>query len=389
MLASEAVLAPPGARAAATAAATRARLDSIDFLRGLVMVLMLLDHARDFVGAGGFNPRDVNDMALFLTRWITHFCAPVFVLLAGVSAFLYGQRGRRTSELSVYLFTRGLWLVFLEMTLVRFAWTFSLRVEFLVFQVMWVIGAAMILLAGLVHLPRRAVFGIGLALIVGHNLLDGIQAERFGAAGWIWHFLHQPALLELSPEVSVFPLYPLIPWVGVMALGYALGPVMMLPPTQRRRALLAAGFGTLLLFAALRLANGYGDPAAWSVQQDAAATLLSFINCEKYPPSLLYLAMTLGPALVLLALGKGARSAPTEGAPAESSILVTFGKVPMLFYLAHLFLLHGLAALVGTGTPDLGMVYAVSGAALVALYPLCRWFAALKARRGDWWLSYL
>ncbi|HZM36932.1 MAG TPA: heparan-alpha-glucosaminide N-acetyltransferase domain-containing protein [Burkholderiales bacterium] len=387
-------------RAATSPALARMRLDSIDLLRGVVMALMVLDHTRDFVGASSLNPRDVSEPVLFLTRWITHFCAPVFVLLAGVSAFLYGSRGRNTRELSAFLFTRGLWLVLLEMTVVRLGWTFSLRPEFLLFQVIWAIGASMVVLSALVRLPRRAILAIGLAMVLGHNALDGIRAEQ---VGWAWHFLHQPELLRPAEGLQIFALYPLIPWAGVMALGYALGPVMLLALDARRRRLLALGAATTLGFVVLRLTNLYGDPALWAAQDGELATALAFINCEKYPPSLLYLAMTLGPALMILAVAERARGAAAQA-------IVTIGRVPMIFYVAHIFLLHAIAVLVAQAwfgeaawlfqglpiisKPDgygfsLPVVYVVWLAAVAALYPICRWFAALKQRRGDWWLSYL
>lgn len=219
-------LAAPAAPIEKTELPGRPRLDSIDLLRGLVMVLMVLDHTRDFFSAGGFNPRDVNDPALFLTRWITHFCAPVFVFLAGSSAFLHGARGRTRVELSRFLLTRGLWLVLLEMTLVRFAWTFSVFPDFMVLQVIWAIGISMIVLSALVHLPRWAIGSIGIGMIVGHNLLDGIEAAQLGQAGWLWIVLHEPALLHPVPGVSLFALYPLVPWGGVMAR-----PAMPLAPS--------------------------------------------------------------------------------------------------------------------------------------------------------------
>jgi uncharacterized membrane protein len=387
------------ARAAAMSPA-RVRLDAIDLLRGLVMLLMVLDHTRDFIGASSLNPRDVHEPALFLTRWITHFCAPVFVLLAGVSAFLYGARGRTTRELSTYLFTRGLFLVLLELTLVRLGWTFSLRYDFVLLQVIWAIGASMILLSALVHLKRGTIAALALAMILGHNLLDGITAD---SAGWGWHFLHQPALLEPREGLRLFVLYPLVPWVGVMALGYVLGPVMTLPPAARKAWLLRAGVATTLGFVALRMANLYGDPAPWQSADGALATLLALLNCEKYPPSLLYLAMTLGPALVLLAYADLARGAVARA-------VITIGRVPLLFYVAHIFLLHAIAVLVAAlwygdvewlfrGLPlfdkpagyglSLPAVYAVWLGAVAALYPACRGFAALKQRRADAWLSYL
>jgi uncharacterized membrane protein len=385
-----------------TVAAARPRLDTLDFLRGLVMIVMVLDHARDFLGVGALNPRDVHEPLLFLTRWITHYCAPVFVFLAGVSAFLYGNRGRTTGELSWFLFTRGLWLVVVEVTLVRFAWTFSLAPDFLLFQVIWVIGASMIVLAGLVFLPRLAVAAFALALIFGHNALDGIRAAQFGEAGWIWMFLHDPGMLQIG-GAQAFALYSLIPWVGVMAAGFAFGPVFVMQPSGRRRWLLAAGITAILTFLVLRSTNLYGDPAPWTVQDSLLASVLSFINAEKYPPSLMYLTMTLGPALLLLALYQGPRTR-------LGGAVVTIGRVPFLFYVAHIFLLHALAVILSAlfhgdarwlfqalpilSKPEgygfgLGTVYLLWIAAVASLYPLCRWFAGVKQRRKDGWLSYL
>ena len=283
-------------------AVARPRLDSIDLLRGLVMVLMALDHTRDFFGASGMNPRDVADPALFLTRWITHYCAPTFILLAGVSAYLYGARGRSTGEISRFLLTRGFWLMVLEFTIVRLGWTFDTGLDFFVTQVIWAIGASMVVLAGLVWLPRAAIGAIGVAMIVGHNMFDGITANDFGAHGWIWTFLHEPKLLTLAPGTQLYALYPLIPWAGVMAAGYALGPVFLLDAKIRRRLLLNLGAAITVAFVVLRLSNVYGDPGAWAVQENVLSSVLSVLNVEKYPPSLLYLMMTLGPALMLLAL---------------------------------------------------------------------------------------
>jgi uncharacterized membrane protein len=388
---------------APAAVAARPRLNGIDFLRGLVMAIMVLDHARDFLGVSGMNPRDVHEPALFLTRWITHFCAPVFVFLAGISAWLYASRGRTRGELSRYLLTRGLWLVLIEHTVVRFGWTFSLSADFLLFQVIWAIGASMVVLAGLVWLPRGAIAAVGLALVFGHNLLDGIKADGFGSMAWLWMFLHEPGMLQPAPGVKAFALYSLIPWAGVLALGYVVGPVMLRESERRREWLLVAGIATIAGFVLLRASNLYGDPAPWVAGEGLVADVLSFINAEKYPPSLLYLAMTLGPALLLLALFSGTRGALTRA-------IVTIGRVPFLFYVAHIFLLHAMAvaaaalffgdtAWLFVGMPLLSKpegygfalpaVYAAWIVAVVALYPLCRWFAALKQRRKDWWLSYL
>jgi uncharacterized membrane protein len=383
-------------------APARPRLNSVDLLRGLVMVLMALDHTRDFFAASGLNPRDVAHPALFVTRWITHFCAPVLIFLAGVSAYLYGARGRGVGEVSRYLLTRGFWLMLVEFTLVRLGWTFSLDLNFFVTQVIWVIGASMVVLAGLVHLPRWAIAAVGLVVIVGHNLLDGISAEQLGPAAWIWNLLHEPGIIQVGPETVVYALYPLIPWAGVMAAGYAFGPVLNLDQVVRRRLLFRLGLALTAGFFLLRATNLYGDPASWTAQSTWLATTLTFINCEKYPPSLLYLMMTLGPALLLLAACEGVRGRIVDW-------ITTFGRVPFLYYVAHLFLIHQLAVVfalavlgdasgligppprakpAGYGLPLPG-VYAVWLLIVVCLYPLCRWFAVLKQRRREWWWSYL
>jgi uncharacterized membrane protein len=381
--------------------AVRPRIDSVDLLRGLVMVLMALDHTRDFFGASGMNPRDVADPALFLTRWITHYCAPTFIFLAGLSAYLYGSRGRTTGEVSRFLLTRGFWLMLIEFTLVRVGWRFSLDLSHFFTQVIWVIGASMVVLSLLVYLPRWAIATIGLVMIAGHNLLDGVRAEDFGSAGWVWNFLHQPGLLQ-GANASVYVVYPLIPWAGVMAAGYALGPAMHLEQNTRRRLLIGLGVAITAGFVALRATNVYGDPAAWSLHQGWLPTVLSFINCEKYPPSLLYLMMTLGPALILLPVFESARGRPARW-------ITVFGRVPFFYYVAHIYLIHLLAVMhvwaaggdaswligglptekpVNYGLPLYG-IYLLWLGVVVALYPLCRWFAALKQRRRGWWWSYL
>ncbi len=386
-----------------TPASQRARLESIDFLRGLVMVVMALDHTRDFFAAGGFNPRDVSDPALFLTRWITHFCAPVFVFLAGTSAYLYRARGRTVRDVSRFLFIRGLWLVLLEVTIVRFAWTFSLFPDFVLLQVIWTIGIAMMVLSGLVHLPRWFVAAFGIGMIAGHNLLDGIRAEQFGNLGWLWNFLHQPATLHPATGITVFALYPLIPWMGVIAAGYALGPVMLFEPALRRRWLAGLGAALTLGFVLVRATNVYGDPAPWRLYDEIGATLLSFVNTEKYPPSALFLAMTLGPALIAMAAVTSARSRPMR-------FLVTLGRVPFFYYLAHLLLLHAMAVIFAAavegdigwmfgGLPieakpagyglELPSVYLVWILLVAVLYLPCRWYAEVKRRHPGGWLRYL
>jgi uncharacterized membrane protein len=391
----------PPVRAMQTGDGVRSRILSIDLLRGVVMILMALDHTRDFFGAGGLNPRDVTEPALFLTRWVTHFCAPLFILLAGVSAFLYGTQGRTTGEVSRFLLTRGLGLIVIEFTLVRLGWSFDPGARFLVAQVIWVIGASLVVLAGLVHLPRRVVIGIALATICGHNLLDGVKAESFGAGAWVWSLLHQPQVLELGPTTKLLALYPLAPWFGVMAAGYALGPLFKADATTRLRWLYGLGAAVTIGFIALRATNVYGDPGGWAEHGGRLATALSFVNCEKYPPSLLYLMMTLGPGLLLLAAFEHARGRAADW-------ISVFGRVPLFYYVAHIYLIHALALLYALavwgeaswllGAPggkpagyglSLPGVYAVAILVVLMLHPLCRWFMAIKQRRTEWWWSYL
>lgn len=378
--------------ASTPAGPSRPRLDAVDFLRGLVMVIMALDHARDFFHQGGMNPRDIHDPALFLTRWITHFCAPTFVFLAGVSAFLYAQRGRTTAQVSRFLLTRGLWLIVLEVTVVRLGWTFQFVGTFFFLQVIWAIGCSLLVLALLVWLPRSAIAAFGLLLIFGHNLLDGVRSADLGAWSGLWKLLHEPSVIQAGLGVRLLPIYPLVPWLGVAAAGYAFGPVLLRPEADRRSVCRRLGGAAVLLFLVLRWTGLYGDPVARVEPGGLLPATLSFLNCEKYPPSLLFLCMTLGPALLALGgLGE------MRGRLARA--VVTFGRVPMLYYVAHLFLLHGLAVAwvwlqrgeASRGGPAFALpgVYLAWLVGLLLLYPLCAWFASLKARRQEWWWSYL
>ncbi len=394
---------PDVTESTATPALRGGRLASVDILRGLVMVIMALDHARDFFTDVRFPPEDLaqSNLPLFLTRWITHFCAPTFVLLAGTGAGLSRLGGRSVGSLSRFLWTRGLWLIVAELTLVRFGWTFNLDYATQVWvQVIWALGISMIVLAALVHLPRWAIASFGMVMIAGHNLLDGIQLEwqgpfLIGASlrDWIWAILHEPRI----PVI-----YPLIPWIGVMAVGYALAPELTRPPAERRAWLLRTGLLLTLLFVVLRFLNGYGDPQPWSVQASPGMTLASFLNTQKYPPSLLFLLMTLGPSLMVLGLVDQARGPVAR-------FFDVIGRVPFFYYLAHIYLLHLMVLVVAAaqgrplGTyfnafffyPDdwgfgLPVVYGVWLLAVVLLYPPCLWFGRLKARRRDLaWLSYL
>jgi uncharacterized membrane protein len=386
------------------------------------MVIMMLDHTRDFVhnAAQQFDPTDLSrtNVALFFTRWITHFCAPVFVFLAGTGAYLQYSRGKSKAELSRFLLTRGIWLVVLEVTLVRLGITYSFDVRMFGFlQVIWVIGVSMIVLAALIHLPVKVVGAFGLAMIALHNLLDGFRVTGWhgpdspipGVGARVWMLLHQafeafPIYGFPSPVVIV--VYPLIPWIGVMAAGYFFGTLYDLDAQRRRRLLLIIGGTATALFVFLRAINVYGDPMEWSTQKNAVFTLMSFINTAKYPPSLLFLLMTLGPSILALAL---CERGPGGGWLRE--FFVTFGRVPLFFYLLQWPAAHTISLLLhlafhkptqwlfqtpidwSGATPDMGfnlvVVYLCWIGGVLLLYPLCKWFAGVKQRRKDWWLSYL
>lgn len=391
------------------------------------MVIMLLDHTRDFVHSEAlrFDPTDLTRTwpLLFYTRWVTHFCAPVFVFLAGTGAYFQIARGKTKAELSRFLITRGLWLIFLELTVIRLNIFWDFDLQFLgMMQVIWTFGWCMIVLAGLIHLPLRITAVFGLLMIAFHNLADVVTVAGWRGPGSpvpnalekLWTILHQGGFFPIAgwPSPVIFILYPLIPWIGVMAAGYAFGRVYDWPADERRKKLMQWGVAITLGFVILRLTNIYGNPGDWAVQKSASMTVVSFLNLQKYPPSLLYLMMTLGPALIALSLWERF-NAPAGDTRLNwfTSAFVTFGRVPLFFYLlqwptAHLAgYLLSIAAGKPTGVyfgfqepgvslpPDvgfsLGVVYAVWIAGTLLLYPLCRWYAGFKARRTDWWLSYL
>lgn len=385
------------------AMSARPRLDSVDLVRGLIMVVMALDHTRDFFGMPGQNPTNVATTTgiLFFTRWITHFCAPVFFLLTGTGACL--SLGRKsTAELSRYLFTRGLWLIILETVVLRcLAYQFNADFRLTMLIVLWALGWSMIVLSLLVWLPARAIAAFGVLLVAGHNMLDGLRINSP-----IWNVLHVPGFVVNTPAHVVFVTYPLVPWLGVTALGFVLGGIYAWDTGRRRAFLLRTGAAMTATFFALRALNIYGDPARWAAQKTTVLTIVSFFNTTKYPPSLLFLLMTLGPALLLL-------WAADRGTPAALKPALVIGRVPLFYYMAHFFTLHALAAVVcfaqfGSAhwmfeSPDLGnypftppagwgfslpVVYLVWILVVVAMYPLCRWFAALKQRRREVWLSY-
>ncbi len=387
-------------------AKNKERLDSVDLLRGLVMVIMALDHVRDFVSNAHFDPTDLDrtTSALFATRFITHYCAPVFVFLAGTGAFISMARGKPKKELARFLLTRGLWLVLLEITVVRFGWSFTFDLHFFGLQVIWVLGWCMVFMAGIVFLPLRAIAVFGIATIVLHNLADSIHAKALGAWAPLWSYLHEFGIVALPNGTRIVIVYPLVPWIGVMAAGYAFGELLIVDPVRRRRRLAILGGALTLGFVVLRLANVYGDPHPWVPQPTTARSIMAFLACEKYPPSLAYLLMTLGPAILALAAFDGVKS--TLARP-----FIAFGRVPLFYYVLHLPLIHVTAMVLayfvyghfvpqlveGPFTGDLPKdygyalpsVYAVWIACVLLLYPACRWFAGVKARRRDAWLSYL
>ena len=381
----------------------RVRIEAIDVVRGVIMILMALDHVRDFFGNSGLNPTDpaTTTVPLFFTRWITHFCAPVFFLLTGTGAYL-SLRKKSKRELSRFLFTRGLWLIFLELTVTRcLGWQFNFDYHVTLLLVLWALGWSMIVLSALVYLPAFAVTAFGVVMIATHNLFDSVDSSNP-----LWSILHSPNFILNRPGRIVFVTYALVPWIGVTAAGYGLGQIYRWPSERRKPFLLRLGIGLTAAFLVLRGINYYGNPVPWSTQKSAIYTALSFLNTTKYPPSLLYLLMTLGPALLFLGAVDG--RTPQWLRPA-----LIVGKVPMFYYLLHIPLIHliavavcyvrygqvhwmfespGLAQFPITPPPGWGyslpIVYLIWFVVVLTLYPMCRWFAGLKQRRSDAWLSY-
>jgi len=378
---------------------------SLDVLRGVVIVLMVVDHVRWFLSDARFDPTDpgLTTPALFFTRWVTHFCAPAFMLLAGAGAWLSLGRGRSRRGLAWYLVTRGLWLLVLEVTVARFGWQFNLDYGYTGLLVFWALGWSMIVLAGLVLLPRPAVAVIALAMIAGHNLLDRVEPAARGGMGWLWTILHSSGELQPAPRITVFVLYPLVPWLGVMAAGYLMGPLLRLPAARRDRTLIRLGLAITVSFVILRAANGYGDPAPWSEYEAPWRTTLSFLGTTKYPASLQFLLMTVGPAIAVLPWLERVRGPIAEA-------VRTLGRVPLFFWLLHVPLIHLIAlglslARYGRVIPwlvenpptplpegygyGLAVVYLVTVLVVAALYPVCVRFAELKRRGRSPWLDYL
>lgn len=398
----DSVAVPAPDAAGALTRAGRPRIDAIDMLRGLVIVLMVLDHVRDFFHSQAFvfNPTDPErtTLALFATRWITHLCAPTFVFLAGASAYLQGVNGKVPPELARFLFTRGIWLLALELTIVGFGFNFAPMV-FL--QVIWAIGMSMVLLALLVKVPPVWVGGLGLLIVAGHGLVGPINAAQLGSYGVLWSLLFEIRLFEDVPGLLG---YPLIPWFGVMCLGYGFGFVFTWMPKRRNRVLAIVGTVAVLAFVVLRALNGYGDPAPWRSLPSASQTLMSFLNVSKYPPSLLYVLVTLGISCLLIPALERLRGP-------LANLLLAFGRTPLFTYVLHIYIAHCAALLIGIilGVPashfanfildpsrlvraqwgfSLLGVYIAWLAVIAVMYPLSSRFADLKRRRRDWWLSY-
>jgi uncharacterized membrane protein len=376
------------------------RITSLDVLRGLVIVIMALDHTRDFTMLGSQQDPTSNPhvgAVLFFTRWITHFCAPTFTCLAGISAGL--MRGRKPpGALGAFLLKRGLWLVAIEVLIISSAITMApfRGTPIVVMQTLWAIGGSMIVLAGAQFLGTRICLGVGLAIVLGHNALDPIWpvGVMLGPDAPLWVSLHSQEATRIGP-LHVFWAYPLLPWVGVMLLGFGMSPIFTLPPQRRDTLLLRIGAAAIAFFLVLRFIDIYGDPRAWHIAAESTPrVVMNFLNTTKYPPSLLYLCMTLGPAAILCALSDRVHG-PVKGA------LIMFGRVPFAFYVAHFWLIRLISLALGvaqgyklddfpkTFGVTLPFVYVIWIAVIVALYPFCRWMAKLKATRGDWWLSYL
>ncbi|MEO0470551.1 MAG: heparan-alpha-glucosaminide N-acetyltransferase domain-containing protein [Bacteroidota bacterium] len=388
------------------------RIESIDLLRGIVMVIMALDHTRDYFHFGSMisDPTDMETTTpiLFFTRFITHFCAPVFVFLAGTSAYLSGQKKSRP-ELSRFLWTRGLWLIVLEIVLNNLIWWFDPLYHFINLQVLWAIGLCMIIMAMLIRLPWKGLFIIGLLILFGHNFLDRIQVEGYSPLAILWYLTHQFQFLPISETRVIGFFYPFLPWLGIMILGYCLGSLYQkdFPASERKPWLIRMGLGAIFAFGVIRAVNVYGDPVAWEVQRNAVYSLLSFINVTKYPPSLLFTLITLGPALLLLVFSEKWKNRLTD-------FFLVYGRVPLFYYFLHVLFIHtgAILGLILTGddwrrmilTPHqmfysgdmttygypLGIVYLIWIGVVLLCYPFCKKYMQYKAgNRDKWWLSYL
>lgn len=374
------------------------RIASIDILRGIVMVIMALDHMRDFTHNVGYSPTDLTqtNALLFFTRWITHFCAPIFIFLTGTSAFLFESLKQASKrEVARYLIVRGLLLIVFELTIVTFGWYLNFNFYGITLQVIWLIGICMVLMAGLIYLPHQVLLVFGFILVFGHNLLDDVSFTEDSFMDILWIFLHDDGVPSIM-GLTVYVAYPIIPWIGVMALGYVFGKIVLLEKSVRKNWYIKLGLGFTSAFILIRLINVYGDPNPWQVYENPTFTLLSFLNLDKYPPSLGFILMTLGPGFLLL-------NYLEEVKGWFADILLLFGRVPLFFYLIHLPLLHFLAknlififkgvwpASVYSKDFSLGIggLYLSWILGLVILYYLCRWYKKLKRTKRYTWMKYI
>lgn len=402
---------PNAATGSKTVSIPSVRIQSIDLLRGIVIMLMALDHVRDYFHADAFiyNPLDLSqtNAPLFVTRWVTHFCAPVFVFLAGTSGFLVGNR-KGKKELSMFLLKRGVWLIVLEFTVINFAWFFNIEFPLIALTVIWALGIGMIILAGAIYLPFNAILALGLAMVFGHNLLDGIHATGKDLTSFSWSVLHEPGLYQFG-HFTVFVGYPIIPWAGIMMLGYCMGQLYLpgADAQRRKQLLLRIGVAAMITLVVIRMFTTYGDPREWTIQPTAVFSFLSFVNFAKYPPSLLYVLATLGPALVFLSLSEKLTGRFPQ-------YIIALGRVPLFFYIVHILFIHllGLVAVALTGydlsdmvfntwvtdSPNLKgygfsllVTYAVWIFVIAVLFPLCLWYDRYKTKYGreKAWLSYM
>lgn len=393
---------------------TKSRIQSIDIVRGIAMVIMALDHVRDYfhVYANTDDPLNLATTTplLFFTRWITHFCAPIFVFLSGTSIYLQSLR-KTKKELSVFLIKRGFWLIFVEVVIVAFAWTFLPALNIIPLGVIWSIGISMVLLGLLIHLPYKSILLLGFVIVFGHNLLDIPESAPGFKAGFWWDLLHHGyfAPYQYADKHILLMIYPFVAWTGVMLLGYCAGVFFTTAYTQeqRRKILLRTGLLLIGLFALLRFINIYGDPHPWQTQRTGLLSFFSFINVWKYPPSLLYLCITIGPALLLLSFVEKMNNRFTN-------IMTVFGRTALFYYILHLYFIHLFATVLffikghtmqeaiasveklpflfvlpGEGF-GLAGVYMVWAGLVLALYPLCKAYDSYKtSHKEKWWLSYL
>lgn len=390
-------------------AIAKERVRSIDILRGLVMVLMALDHVRDFFHNQALlqNPLDPQTatVAGYFTRWITHLCAPIFVMLSGTSIYLVSLR-KSKAELRKFLLTRGAWLILVDLIIMNFAFSFDVYYSFIFIQVIWAIGISMVILALLTWLPFNAIFGIGLVIFLGHNLLDYGEASRNGQVGFFWSLIHRPAFIPIGNNRVFAILYPFLPWTGIMLMGYSLGKwyQQSVDRVVRRKRLVTAGLGLIALFIILRTVNAYGDPTPRDPNLTGLKAFFSFMNVQKYPPSLMYSCITIGIGLLLLAWFEVTRNRLTN-------ILNVYGRVPFFYYVPHFYLIHLLCIVgfyaAGYGAADirtpnvpflfrppefgypLWAVYLIWLAVVAMLYPLCKWYDKYKSTHNHWWLSYV